>query len=125
MIGLPDETLKDALKTLDLNIKCKPTLGWSSLYQPYPGTSFGDECIRSGLLSGDIDMFDPSFFTGSVLPLEQKTKFVNLQRLFGIIVQYPILRRLLFLLLAFSENKFYLKLYNFHKKWIYDHRLFK
>jgi radical SAM superfamily enzyme YgiQ (UPF0313 family) len=35
MVGVPGETWNTALETLDLNIKCKPTIGWASLFQPY------------------------------------------------------------------------------------------
>ena len=125
MIGLPFERLSDAIKTLDLNIKCKPAIAWASLYQPYPRTELGDLCREKGLFDGDVDKLQETFFEDSVLPLERKNEFVNLQRLFGLVVSFPFLRPLLGYILKVPVNRLYGKLYIWWKHNRYDTKLYK
>jgi len=92
MIGLPTETIRDAIKTLELNIKCKPTYAWASIFQPYPGTRIAKFCEEKGLLNDiSIDDIHDNFFDDTPFNLPDKHKFINLQRLFAIIVENPIL----------------------------------
>ncbi|MDP2168783.1 MAG: radical SAM protein [Thermodesulfovibrionales bacterium] len=125
MIGLPFETLEGALKTLDLNIKCKPAIAWASLYQPYPRTELGDLCKEKGLFGGDVNKLQETFFEDSVLPLERKKEFVNLQRLFGLVVSFPALRPFLKYLLKVPVNRLYSRLYVWWKHNRYDTKLYK
>ncbi len=62
MVGIPHETPHTAMETLRLNVKCRPTIGWASVFQPYPGTDLGDECLVNGTFDGDVDNFSDSFF---------------------------------------------------------------
>jgi anaerobic magnesium-protoporphyrin IX monomethyl ester cyclase len=124
MIGLPYESFENALETVDLNIACKPMLGWVSLYQPYVGTPLGDMCVRDGLFSGSVDGIKDTFFEDSILPLPNKKKFINLQRLFGLVVNYPILKYLLPIVLNVPPNRFYSFLYVWWKKNRYDKHLY-
>jgi radical SAM superfamily enzyme YgiQ (UPF0313 family) len=125
MLGLPYESFPDALNTLNLNIKCRPELAWASLYQPYPGTLLGDICLKNGLLDGSINDIKPSFFEDSILLLPNKRKFVNLQRLFGLIVSFPLLKVLLPILLNLPTNKVYAWLYRMWKTYKYDRKLYR
>ena len=124
MLALPYETLQDAIKTLDLNIECKPTLGWASLYQPYPGTELGDLATKGGLWDGSVNSIKPSFFEDSVLNIKYKKQFVNLQRLFGLIVSFPSLRRFLPLLLGVPNNRLYDWIFKWWKNRKYDKELY-
>lgn len=115
MICQPGETLYEALETLDMNIACKPTIGWASLFQPYPKTPMGEDTIKMGLFDGGLEDIPSSFFERSVLkiPEKEKQQFENLQRLFGLICNFPILRPLVPWLIKVPPNK----LYNFLYKW--------
>jgi radical SAM superfamily enzyme YgiQ (UPF0313 family) len=90
MMGLPGETLEDAIKTVKLNAKIKTDYPWCSIYQPYPGTWLGDYSARQGYLE-EIrpDEFSPSFFKDSLLNTKDIEAIVNLQKLFYIGVKYP------------------------------------
>jgi len=125
MIGLPRETIDGALKTLDFNIKLKPTVSWVSLYQPYPGTVLGELCKRSGLFKGDSSKFKEDFFEDTVLPLNKKGEFINLQRLFSLAVDFPILKYIIKLLIKLPPNRLYWWVSKIHKKFLYDHKLYK
>jgi anaerobic magnesium-protoporphyrin IX monomethyl ester cyclase len=46
MVGLPGETLPQALETLRLNIRLRPSLAICFVYQPYPGTELADYALR-------------------------------------------------------------------------------
>lgn len=124
MLGLPHESFGDAMNTLKLNIQCRPELAWASLYQPYPGTPLGDLCRKEGLFAGSVDDIKSNFFEDSVLPLPHKNKFINLQRLFGLITSFPFIRFLLPLLLNVPVNRFYAWLYKTWKVHKYDKVLY-
>ena len=47
MIGLPGETLEQALKTVDLNARIKTDYPWCSIYQPYPETELGTYALET------------------------------------------------------------------------------
>ncbi len=123
MVGLPYETLENALETLKLNIQCKPTIGWCSLYQPYPKTKLGDMCIKEGLFNGNVDRIEKDFFTSAVLNSPKK-EFNNLQKIFHIIVAFPWLYPFVKLLVGVKENRFYKYMYYWFKKYLYDYKLY-
>lgn len=122
MLALPNETIDEALETLDLNIACNPTIGWSSLFQPYPGTPLGDISIGQGLFDGKLENIPSTFFEKSVLniPEDQKRRFENLQRLFGFVCDFPFLRFFIKFLISMPRNKLYNFIYSWHKQWRYS-----
>jgi radical SAM superfamily enzyme YgiQ (UPF0313 family) len=89
MIGLPGETYKEMLKTLKLNSKCRPTIGWASIFQPYPRLP-----LASSL---KVDEFGESFFTDTLMNKKNRGSIIKLQRLFGLLVSHPIFHWLLVL----------------------------
>jgi len=91
MFGLPNESLADAFKTVELNIKIKTDYPWSSLFQPFPGTELGSYVLEHGMLEEDLSCFEPSFFKKSNVRLEQKSEIENLHRLFFYAVKFPFL----------------------------------
>ena len=125
MIGIPNETIQSALKTLDLNIKIKPTIGWASNFQPYPGTALGDQCFSASIFDNDIDSISSSFFEEYILKVAHNKEFNRLQKLFPIIVDKPYLRFLTRLLILLPFDKFYGKLFSFYKKYLYNEKLYK
>jgi radical SAM superfamily enzyme YgiQ (UPF0313 family) len=96
IIGLPTGTIEDDLKTLELNIACKPDYAWVSIFQPYPGTRLGEYCRKNGLYNGNFEDLESNFFDSSKLNFseEYKSQLSNLQKLFAIFVEYPDIHRL-------------------------------
>ena len=125
MIGLPGEDIITALETLKMNIKCKPDIGWASLYQPYPNTVLGEKCYKLGLYDGNIDSIKPSFFEKSILNLKDKVKIENLQKFFSILVEFPFLLPLALLAINLPPNKVFNQIYTKWKKYCYTNRLYK
>lgn len=115
LIGLPvEDPLTADLKTLDFNIKLKPTYGWSSILYPYPGTSIGLVAAEKGMFDPNTDKIQVSNKSTSMLDFGDETvnrKIVNLHKLFGIIVQFPILRPATDFLISLPLTKLY--------SWIY------
>lgn len=124
MIGLPGETINTALETLKMNIKCRPAIGWASLYQPYPKTKLGIRCKEMGLYNGSLDSIKPSFFEESILLLKDKRKIENLQKLFSLIVEFPVLLPLALILINLPPNKKFNQIYTLWKEYCYSRRLY-
>ncbi|MFA4889999.1 MAG: radical SAM protein [Candidatus Omnitrophota bacterium] len=99
MFGLPDETLDDAFRTVELNIKIKTDYPWSSLLQPFPGTELGDYAREQDLLEGDKLCFETSFFKKSSIKLKNKAEIENLHKIFFFAVKFPLLFPLLKLII--------------------------
>lgn len=116
MLGLPNGSLKADFETLELNIACKPDLGWACIYQPYPRTQLGDLCIKMGIYNGDIDEISETFFEESVLRISNKDKINNLQKLFSLAVSYPALLPLIKILVNIPPNIVFKKIYSFWKQ---------
>ena len=111
ILGLPQAGLKEDIETLDLNIKCRPTLAWSSIFQPYPGTELGDMFPEIS-----IDNISESFYDDSVLDISDKKQRLRLQKLFGVISHFSWLRSFLMILLNLKLDNFYKKLWQWNNK---------
>lgn len=91
ILGLPDETVEKALKTIRLNAEVKIDYPWCSILQPYPRTELAAIARDKGLLQNDfsLDNLEASFFSGSVLKQDNIQELVRLQKLFYIGVKMP------------------------------------
>ena len=91
MLGLPNTTLEDELKLLRFNCEIKPTIAWSSIFQPYRGTKLGEYCVANNLYEGNNEDVSASFFKESVLnyPQERKDEIIKLQKIFAICAHIP------------------------------------
>jgi radical SAM superfamily enzyme YgiQ (UPF0313 family) len=64
--NLPPALERD-IESLDLNIRCKATLGEFPIFYPYPGTVLGDRCVSEGWFNGDYDKLHFSYQAESPL----------------------------------------------------------
>lgn len=110
MFCLPEETVDDAIKTIDLNIKMKTSFTMASIFLPLPKTELADFCIKKGILKQGYSFEDMpnSFITHSVLRLENKDTIERLQKVAALIIQYPRLRNILIMAAK------HIRLYYFH-----------
>ncbi|MBI4966119.1 MAG: cobalamin B12-binding domain-containing protein [Desulfomonile tiedjei] len=94
MIGLPNETEQDMIRTVNLNSAVGSDFSDASIFQPYPGTHIEHYCKEIGLLGEGQATFE-SQFTSSILnlPPDFKAKVETLHRLFSIMVDFPWVRR--------------------------------
>ncbi len=91
MLGLPATTFEDELGLLEMNIKIRPNIAWSSIYTPYLGTWLGDFCKKTGLYSGNNDDLEATFFSKSKLNFDKDRlrKTNQLQTMFSTCAQFP------------------------------------
>lgn len=125
MIGLPGGSIKTDLETLKLNINCRPTLGWVSIYQPFPKTDLYNLAKELNLCKNiELDKFN-NFFEDSVLELPDKNKLKNLQRLFSFIVSWPILFPITRILISLPFTPVYDKISDMWKDYCNNKLYFK
>lgn len=91
MFCLPDETLADAFKTIELNHRVGTDLAFTSLFLPFPNTELAQYCIEKGYLKSDFSFRDlpKSFLTKSMLSIDNKEAIINVQQLSYFFVRYP------------------------------------
>ncbi|HTK83311.1 MAG TPA: radical SAM protein [Bacteroidota bacterium] len=101
IVGLPGETIADALSTVELNIRIKPEYPWCSVFSPFPGTALTQYAIDQGHLDPQFtpDALTRSFFTDSALRQESIATLQNIQKFFQTAVlwprTYPLIKRLI------------------------------
>jgi anaerobic magnesium-protoporphyrin IX monomethyl ester cyclase len=96
MLGIPTETFEDAMRTVDLNVECKPDYAEAMLLQPYPGTPLGERAVREGWYDGDHDRIGYSYLAISPFKFDddrQRDRIERLQKLMGLAVEFPEVRR--------------------------------
>lgn len=123
MLGLPTETMADALETLDLNITAKPSYSWVSVFYPYPNTTLGDYAQREGLV--DSSKTYESYHHGTVMKCDDKEALMNLQRLFAIVVRYPWLRPHVPRLISWRLGRVYELARLLFKGWLYKRERYR
>ncbi|MHC4267365.1 MAG: B12-binding domain-containing radical SAM protein [Planctomycetota bacterium] len=90
ILGLPETTLDDDFKTLELNRILRPGFANPSIYQPYPGTELGQRARDAGIFSGNYDDIQ-NFYSTSSLNIKHRREVENLQYLFSFCVEYSFL----------------------------------
>lgn len=91
MFCLPGETLEDAFKTIELNIKAKINFCFSALFLPFPNQGVTEHAIKIGALKQDYSLHDmPStFLATSLIDIPEKEAIKNVHRLGYFFVKYP------------------------------------
>lgn len=109
VVGIPGETLDDALATLEINVRLQPMWARCSILHPYPPMDLYQSCKREGLFKEDFGADDFAFFYLKESPLDFPgiDRLVNLQKFFSIVVRYPFLLPLVRQLIKVKPNRFY------------------
>ncbi|MDO8662414.1 MAG: radical SAM protein [Candidatus Omnitrophota bacterium] len=91
MFCLPDETVKDALRTVELNIEAEIPLAFSALFMPFPDTKIFEYCKEKQLVGDNysLENLPRSCFKTSILRVPDKQKIVNIHYLCFFFVRYP------------------------------------
>jgi anaerobic magnesium-protoporphyrin IX monomethyl ester cyclase len=125
MIGLPGESFDEALETLDLNIQVKPDAAFCALFQPYPKTPLGELAKQMHVWDGDVDDITPSFFDRCPVKRDTAKWFDNLQKWFGLIVAFPILRPFVKILVRLPRMKVMSWISTKYRRYCYDKKLYR
>ena len=103
ILGLPGESLEDALKTVQMNIEIKTDYPWCSIFMPFSGTKLTEYARNKGYLT-EIDE-QKSFFSGSTLVNHPEIKKLeNLQNFFQTAVIFPKSLKIIKFLIKLPPN---------------------
>lgn len=106
IFGLPRSTLKTEMETLALAVACKPSNAASAAFMPYPQTELGDLAIKDGLCSSDPDLLSENVFVSSTFLKLPDAKYQSrLHSIFGLAVEFKVIRILLPVLLCLPIEK--------------------
>ncbi len=119
MVGLPDETLDSVWETIDLNIKCKPSYSWVSIFQPYPRTDLSEYSIKKGYYDGDVNSLKGDYYYQSPMKIKDIDKIIRLHHLFPLVVDFPFLRPIVKRLIQYDLNKIFSLIWNLHRGYNY------
>lgn len=91
MFCIPTETASDAFKTVEFNIRIKTDFAFTAILMPFPGTRIAEIASESKLLDNGLSFQDlpMSFFSNSVLKLENKHILENIQRVAYLCIKFP------------------------------------
>jgi radical SAM superfamily enzyme YgiQ (UPF0313 family) len=106
IIGIPGETIKTALETLEFNMKLGVDFARCALLQPYPKTEIEMYAKKNGFLkkSYDLNDFENSYFIDTPIILKNKNEIINLHRLFNLGIKFPFLYPLIKKLIYLPKN---------------------
>ena len=103
---IPDETIDDAFKNIELMKQLKATDPVGFLLQPFPKTKIFDYAVEKGYIRNDltVDDFDPLVYFKTPIDLPDKNKIIIVQRLFLYACKIPYFDKLLRLLVKLPNN---------------------
>lgn len=96
MLGLPGETLDQALQTLQVNIRLRPALAICFIYQPFPGTELSRYALSKGFLSPSMleklgtSEYGGYFHSRSVLRQKEIEDVENVHKIFSFVARHPV-----------------------------------
>jgi hypothetical protein len=108
ILGIPGESVDDAFKTADINIKIGTDYPRCSFLTPYPGTRIAEYATKMGYLETSVDSIDPfSQQSLSIIKLKDKNRIINIHSFFQTIVIFPFLRPFVRKLIKLPSNIFF------------------
>jgi radical SAM superfamily enzyme YgiQ (UPF0313 family) len=91
ILGLPGETIDDAIDTLKLNQEIGSDFIWCSLLQAYPGTAISEYVKKHGFLADDNNAgFDEWYFMSSKMKIENIDEITNLQKMMQFFIKFRL-----------------------------------
>lgn len=103
MLGIPDETIDDAIETIMLNAKIKPDVVWCALLRPYPKTEIAKYAIKKGYLE-EGEFHNYSYHKKSDLKMKDIEQINNLHKLFWVGVKFPFMIKTIRSIIKFKSN---------------------
>ncbi|MCK5378292.1 MAG: B12-binding domain-containing radical SAM protein [Acidobacteria bacterium] len=129
MVGLPGETLDQALETLRLNLELRPSRAICFIYQPYPGTDLANYALESDVVDPETvtefaeDGLRGFFESYSLLRQKNIKQLENVQRVFELVARYPVFFPLAKRLVRFESLSLLLRLlYRLYMRLVIRHR---
>jgi len=104
-----DDPIKTDLKTLALNIRCKPDFAMAHIFFPFPRTALGKYAFDKNLFDYDFEKLNDPLCELSPLSFDRKVKkrLERLNKIFPIVVGFPFLKRMVPFLIKLPFGKLY------------------
>ncbi len=121
MFVLPTESLADAFKTVEMNIKMGTDSVWGTVFQPFGNTKIYDYCLRKKLISRKTKT--NSTHGTSVIKNKDKREIENLRKLDWLTIKMPFLFPLTKKLVYLPNNIFFKlslrfsEVYSIRRRW--------
>ncbi|HEY3354324.1 MAG TPA: radical SAM protein [Polyangia bacterium] len=128
MLGIPGETLDEALRTVAFNVACGVDFAAATVLQPYPGTAIAARAIAEGHFDGRFDRLDYSYFGESPFAFPSaraRHRITNLQRLFSFAVEFPEVRTRLRWLIDREPSRLFRHLFEVRHGWAIRHTFYE
>ena len=119
IVGLPGETIEEAYKTVEINVKIKTNYPWCALFYPFPGTKLGEYAEKHQMVESSVENSPPSFFKTSAIKSVHKHELINLQKLFFYAVKFPRLMPAVKRMIKWKPNIFFEILFLAGYAWSY------
>lgn len=105
IVGIPGETVENAMETVDINIAIKTDYPRCSFLTPYPGTRIAEFAEKGGYLEKPIDSI-PAFAqqNSSIIKMKDKNEIINIHSFFQTMVLAPGLKPVIRRLIKFPPN---------------------
>lgn len=112
MLGLPEESLLDAWRTIHLNIDINAASSWTSIFQPYPKTAIASYISKKNLMKR-IDIENTACDAHTASPLDQPDikKIENLHKFIYLVTKFPFIKPAVELLILFPPNMIFNLIY--------------
>ncbi len=108
LMGVPEETLEDAFKTVAINQKIGADYTRAGVLIPYPKTEIVDYAIERGLLPADYAIHNfTQIIRKSLIRSRYAREFENLCALFNLTVHFPFLTPLTRILIKLPLTRLY------------------
>ncbi len=108
MIGIPGETIEDAIETMKFNAMIKTDYPVSTIFQPYPKLDLTEYSIQHGYLDKEFNINGVSgLYDTHSLKTDYKDEFSNLEKFFIIGAKFPSTIPLIKKLIKLKPNKIY------------------
>ncbi len=109
MVGLPGETVENAIETYKLNKQIGTDFTLCSILQPYPGTMINKYVSEKGYYKEKCNKaaWNESVFVSSSLRLDNEKELVNLQKLMQLFLQLGVPLWLVRKIIKLPRNPFF------------------
>jgi len=124
IMGLPDETVENAIETVQLNIDAKIDYAWCGIFHPLPMTELTDYAISQGYYDGGQFLLkDYYIYKKSELKMKNIDQLDRLHFLSSMAVAFPFTLPLIKLMIRIPLRQLYQTIYFIHRAYNYFFKL--
>lgn len=124
IMGLPEETVDNAMETLQLNVESNIDYAWCGIFHPLPMTELTEHAIQKGYYDGRQFLLNNYYiFKRSELKMKDIEKLDRFHFLLSVGVAFPVLKPFIKFLINIPLRKPYQWIYFLHRSYNYFFKL--